>query len=1349
MSGSQGGTQTANRPSHPSQPSGDSVKGRRRTTANPNKNSQSNASNRPKRNPNPQNNNNNVARSKQPNLSESNRHSRRATKPYIHKANSKQQRESDVKHTQIGHQDNKYSQNGEFRPQNIPDIALAPPSVPPSQLVSFNEKAPLGPLFINPQRFGFSKSHASRKPRSTPKFMFTQPRILITPPFSQDPWDKENQDTMLRMESQNNGKDLQGIYEEFQKMREVERKKMEDLGLVDAENTTKDLSEAIIFQGTCLDMCPTFERVRRALENNVKSLEKDPVTNRISRERAIKAFSRPAAGQPPPMPSDVRPPHILQKTLDYIVDNVIQDLPEAHSFIWDRTRSIRQDFTYQNFFGPEAIDCNERIVRIHLISLHVMAGSDVEYSQQQELEQLNKALQTLTEIYQDVRNNGGYCPNEAEFRAYHLISHFRDPELERELQKIPHDILKEPIIDLTLRIRGLMSQNNVVERGYTNSVAALNLFVEFFRLVYSDSTPFLLACLLETHFNEYRFYALKAMARSYHTKGKPFHAKTLLSMLGFDTPSKLVEFVTHYDVDTFHDEDGQLLVDLYNKEKLETKYKLNSFHDKPKPSQAYSSQIDHKVNGLKLKDFVNQGKPNSNLHLKTNPHTLPGKGPQKIDQTHTTRLPNSSTPLIPLIPTQTKNLMQPMATGAPLFGQAPPVQNDTVPVFKDHGNNAPQSSSKFNPPNFSNIQKANDQSMGKPMDNKPNFSFLSHPNESLKEDRGAPMSPDLFKGKTEKQHVKFGGSSSVPVLSSDPPSSLIPSASKPDHTHGVTDGLLLPTNQTHQHSQVKGSTNIPSFKPQQTTAIEKPKKLTEQPDFPKAVNKVFQEMISQVTDVELRKLLPRIMKHAHRSSERNKVIDNMASELYGAFLDEAIAITVLDCLADAINRRRLLNMSFKKLKCLSESLKKKKEHRNERLNELRSIKFKHPELKRKISSFSSVDGLFRKKQNSTDKVASFKHMTEKRQTLDNLWRPLNLSEFAEVCGNGVKLGEEEVTLSCLLVVENWKSPYSKWLNTKFAFQVSAERSHYESEAKAGLLNIHFQSLPEDNLLKEDSFRNLPFLILESGILDDNQLEKFGNLQNKLIRDKTVLDKIARICDRFCHYKVQIMVLVWDSLGSGMSNREMNRLLGADEIKSGAIQNVLVCNMNSGEISVSEILANGLKKMAECFKGTFTVRGLKKRQQQKIGEKLLIKANSKNLNPEETLKSRENSILKKAREAQKHNYLLRHVSNPNRTFDLSNSSFQTAADTTLRANTFNNHTLVNLNNSFFDHSNTQRTRDCSILGALEGANVSVLEESTPFGSPRPKTLSIPRQPLPQKVQQLQDLVASIRGKYGKK
>src|SRR5699024_2766223 len=148
---------------------------------------------------------------------------------------------------------------------------------------------------------------------------------------------------------------------------------------------------------------------------------------------------------------------------------------------------------YQNFFGPEAIDCNERIVRIHLVSLHIMAGSDVEYSQQQELEQFNKALQTLIEIYQDIRNHGGKAPNEAEFRSYYLLSHLRDPELEREIQELPMDILNNKQVQLALMFRNMVSQNNIVERGYHNSVGALNLFLEFFKIVYSPETPFLMS----------------------------------------------------------------------------------------------------------------------------------------------------------------------------------------------------------------------------------------------------------------------------------------------------------------------------------------------------------------------------------------------------------------------------------------------------------------------------------------------------------------------------------------------------------------------------------------------------------------------------------------------------------------------------------------------------------------------------------------------------------------------------------------------------------------------------------------------------------------------------------------
>ena len=52
------------------------------------------------------------------------------------------------------------------------------------------------------------------------------------------------------------------------------RSEMENRGLVDQQDTRKDLKDAIVFVGTCQDMCPTFERVRRAYEKDTKPFEK-------------------------------------------------------------------------------------------------------------------------------------------------------------------------------------------------------------------------------------------------------------------------------------------------------------------------------------------------------------------------------------------------------------------------------------------------------------------------------------------------------------------------------------------------------------------------------------------------------------------------------------------------------------------------------------------------------------------------------------------------------------------------------------------------------------------------------------------------------------------------------------------------------------------------------------------------------------------------------------------------------------------------------------------------------------------------------------------------------------------
>lgn len=53
------------------------------------------------------------------------------------------------------------------------------------------------------------------------------------------------------------------------KARELERKKAIAEGKMDDPSVPKRLEDAISIVGTCLDMCPRFERYRRERENNL------------------------------------------------------------------------------------------------------------------------------------------------------------------------------------------------------------------------------------------------------------------------------------------------------------------------------------------------------------------------------------------------------------------------------------------------------------------------------------------------------------------------------------------------------------------------------------------------------------------------------------------------------------------------------------------------------------------------------------------------------------------------------------------------------------------------------------------------------------------------------------------------------------------------------------------------------------------------------------------------------------------------------------------------------------------------------------------------------------------------
>ncbi|KAJ1969304.1 actin cytoskeleton and mitosis protein [Dispira parvispora] len=347
-------------------------------------------------------------------------------------------------------------------------------------------------------------------------------------------------------------------YLELKDSREREREACIRQGLIPDPLKRQDLASAITLVGTCQDMCPLFEREEREYKNNVEKFEYIPGTKRIDPHRAVKAFQRSAAGKEQPLPSDVRPPPVLLRTLDYLMNEIVvsdEALQESHGFVRDRTRAIRTDFTLQNSRGLEAVEAHEQIARYHILCCHHMCGVP-SFSMQQEKEQLGKVLQSLQEFYDDLRKEGTVCPNEAEFRAYHIAMNLFDIDMVRFAQFLSSDVFKNPAVQLVLRFHGYVQFNansRTTKSAPRNIESSLFSFKKFFKQLGSTGTPYLLACLLQLHFNTVRrnaLYALHSSVQDTRVQGYPL--TKLVECLGFDDVNQAIQCCETYGVETSH-----------------------------------------------------------------------------------------------------------------------------------------------------------------------------------------------------------------------------------------------------------------------------------------------------------------------------------------------------------------------------------------------------------------------------------------------------------------------------------------------------------------------------------------------------------------------------------------------------------------------------------------------------------------------------------------------------------------------------------------------------------------------------------------------------------------------------
>ncbi|XP_048570775.1 SAC3 family protein C-like isoform X2 [Triticum urartu] len=203
--------------------------------------------------------------------------------------------------------------------------------------------------------------------------------------------------------------------------------------------------------------------------------------------------------------SDIRPLPVLRETMDYLLhllNSSEYPFEIVHDFIFDRTRSVRQDLSIQNLVNDQAIRIYEDVIKFHILSHQRLArscqNSDASSLCYLNTEQMMKCLLSLFDMYHTIHKINSQSNKEAGYYSFFVLLHLgcKIPNMANSLSfwysQLPASIVrsKEMIFARTIL------------RCYH-----LGNFKRFFCMIAAEATELQL-CLVEPFLNEVRARAL-------------------------------------------------------------------------------------------------------------------------------------------------------------------------------------------------------------------------------------------------------------------------------------------------------------------------------------------------------------------------------------------------------------------------------------------------------------------------------------------------------------------------------------------------------------------------------------------------------------------------------------------------------------------------------------------------------------------------------------------------------------------------------------------------------------------------------------------------------------------------
>ncbi|XP_055987762.1 SAC3 domain-containing protein 1 [Sorex fumeus] len=291
--------------------------------------------------------------------------------------------------------------------------------------------------------------------------------------------------------------------------------------------------------GTCPDMCPTAERVRREQERRLHRFEVTPgcggARPRADPQRVVKEYSRPAAGRPPPQPCQLRPPSVLLATVRYLAREVAERTDaspaEVASFVADRLRAVRLDLALQRAGHAEAALVLEAALAV-LLAVVARLGPDAQHGPADPVllqAQVQEGFGSLRRCY---AQGAGPHPRQAAFQGLFLLYNLGSVQALHEVLQLPAALRACPALRTALAVDAAFRESNAAR---------------LFRLL--RALPYLESCAVRCHVGLARRQALARLARALSTpKGQTVPLSFLIHLLALDGSEEAQSLCQSHDL---------------------------------------------------------------------------------------------------------------------------------------------------------------------------------------------------------------------------------------------------------------------------------------------------------------------------------------------------------------------------------------------------------------------------------------------------------------------------------------------------------------------------------------------------------------------------------------------------------------------------------------------------------------------------------------------------------------------------------------------------------------------------------------------------------------------------------